>query len=286
VANILAQKINSTLLSAATAVKQNISIQNYPSILPSVQVYESSGVNLDNTWSKYRQPSRVYFEDLFLMRLSSIGFNFGYCEIPRLKFENPWNLTALLNAFDIYIWITLVTSIVALSITIYFKVLIFSKGEKISEIFKYFISLISALIGTGVTPLLVQNVKIKSSLFVLWMFVCIIIINYYTGSITSLMIVPPEEDAMTIISQAIQRNYTLLFDDPYFFRILNASIQNMTMGHSNEDHILDNDDLDIKSVKYLLDISGNESMSVIANKTKFIENFVFYRKVMILGLFT
>ncbi len=255
VANILANSINATLISLPFAKQRNVSVQYFPSIMPYIQTYESSGLNLDYLWRKYQQPNRDYYEDLFLLRRHPNGFNFAYCEIPRNKLQSPWNLDALSEAFDVYVWGILVISIIALSITIYFKTVglldskLFSPGKFLSGIFTSFISSLSALVTPGVSLLFVQNVKINNVVFILWMFVCIIIVNYYTGSVTSLMIVPPSEDAMTFVSQAVKRNYTLVFDDANIMRILNGTVRNMTEGRINKDHIMDMDEMDLRAIK-------------------------------------
>lgn len=49
-------------------------------------------------------------------------------------------------------------------------------------------------------------------LFLMWAFVCLGFVTYFSGSLTSVMIRPPPDDRFTRIEQLLENNYFLTFD--------------------------------------------------------------------------
>ncbi|CAL8127415.1 unnamed protein product [Orchesella dallaii] len=275
---VVADALNATLLARWYAqIKMSLDLGQYPLLNPAVQLYESSNNTVEVFWKKYRfsHPG----ETAYLLRVQSIGFNFAYCDIPSVQNEKFWNISILINAFDAYIWMAMILSMVIISAIIHFlNDNTFPQAQRIFSFLAILFSVLSALISVGPSFVSVWFIK-KSGLFVLWMLICIVVVNYYSGSITSLLISPPTEDAMTKISDTIDRNYSLIFGDPVHLSIVNATVRNYLEG----DNGLDRQGT-MKSVKHLLDRMGKHS--VIQNQTKYKKTITYTPKTLILYLWT
>ncbi|CAL8087593.1 unnamed protein product [Orchesella dallaii] len=273
---IIADALNSTLLAMPNADKTNIHWKQYPLINPSVRF--SAGLSAQAFYREH-QNSRIGSESVQLLRLESLGFNFGYCDTPTLKHDKPWNIAVLITAFNIPVWVVVILSI--LSVTCFIRVSIdLFKERSFQQKSSILFSVMSALISFA--PSFTRDLRRghKSFVFVLWMLSCIVLVNSYLGSITSLLISPPEEESMTEIYQLVQRNYSLVFDDPTKVGVLNATLRSYNLEENGLD-ILD----DMRNLKHLLD--RLDPLSIIKwNPYKFIYTIAFAKKVAVFHIWT
>lgn len=119
-------------------------------------------------------------------------FNFFYCDIPKRLKISPWSFYMFAVPFDSYICDCLLITFITLLALLYL--------EGISPR----LSFLSALFAFGTQPL--SNC---SGLFMLWMFVSIILVTFYSGDMTSTVISPPPEDVIKTLSELCAQNYTL-----------------------------------------------------------------------------
>ncbi|CAL8087581.1 unnamed protein product [Orchesella dallaii] len=268
VSKLLSDKVNATLLTKAQAELENISTFSCPLVNPAVQIYEMGGMPLIKFWNTYRK------RKVILARQQSLGFNFAYCSRPSIIHEKAWNVSVLVNAFEFKVWAILLLAILCISLKIATRIL---DGVLIFQYktFGYVIYTISSAIISTLTLPYTQ----KSGLFLLWMFMSIILVNYYTGSITSRLISPPEEDAMTEISQVVKNNYSIIFDNIVHLGIMKATVQTYTKPQSGGKFDIRKD---LQAIHSLLERLSPASL--IKDQTEYIRNVSYTEKVVILYL--
>ncbi|CAL8087596.1 unnamed protein product [Orchesella dallaii] len=209
-AKTIADKVNVTLLAKSSAPKR--STNEFPLINPGIQAFETASTSLAKFWKKYRYSSDGT-ESVQLSRLLSPGFNFGYCDNYNLKFRDSWNFLILLKAYDIYVWITVTTT----------------------------------LISNGTS---------------------------FWGTVTSLLIRPPEDDVMKDISETVSRNYSLIFNSFIIQGIVSATAKSYSRkekGHGTWE--------DMKNIRILL-----QRMRKGSTQKSFEEMFIYAGKTVSLYL--
>ncbi|CAL8087575.1 unnamed protein product [Orchesella dallaii] len=264
ISKLFSDVVNATLITRAQAEISNISSVSYPLVNPAVQIYEMRGTPLIKFWNKYKNRS------VHLTRLQTLGFNFAYCSTPSIIYEKAWNVSVLVNAFEFKVWAILLLAILCISLRIATEI---QNGVLIFQFKSYgFVSytVSSAIISTLPYPQ-------KSGLLLLWMFMSLILVNYYTGSITSHLISPPEEDAMTEISQVVKNNYSIIFETIVQLGIMKATVQS----YKNEDNGKTfNVRKDFQAIHSLLERFS--PVSLIESHAEYIRNVSYSEKVVIL----
>lgn len=223
----IARNLNLTLLSRLSA-PQKIQQQS-PSVYFFVYVFDSQGRTAKSLWDRYRHHSnndstsikrQIIHEMPEFIQIKPSDFNFVYCDVPRQKLDSPFTLTAFTEPFHFTVWLYLLASIIATAILV--------NSELISARVQFHLTpVLSALI----TPGLVWSCsKIRrklnySGLFLLWTVCCLILVNFYSGAVTSFLITPPEGDPMTKIKHLLERNYALIFDGLVRFGLLKGTVQ-------------------------------------------------------------
>jgi len=150
------------------------------------------------------------------VQIPSVPLNFGFCENPELRQDKPWNLKILFAAFDIRIWIALILLMFCLS----FLAVFIHKLSPSTAI----LSVLSGLIST--VPDITGAKRLKTWwLFILWMMVCVVLVNYYCGLTTSMFISPPLEDVIIKVSQLLEAGYHLIFEDFYHLWYVGVAVR-------------------------------------------------------------
>ncbi|CAL8087587.1 unnamed protein product [Orchesella dallaii] len=274
---IIADTVNATLLAKPDAEKAGLNLEQYPLINPAVQHYDAAGMSVEMFWKKHKFSERT-FESAHLVRLIFLGYNFAYCDFPSIKLERPWNLKILVNAFDSYIWFNLLLSITLITVLLHKSAKCWDRQGEISfSLILQSITLALSSIGPsfgGKSPILK-----KSGLFVLWMLVCIVIANYYSGAITSLLIIPPEEDTMKTFSDLVKRSYSPIFDDFYYIQIVNDTVTKY-LADDNGLSVLN----DVRNMKALVDQMSISSF--IPTRTEYIRLLAYGKKTVIFYMWT
>lgn len=135
-------------------------------------------------------------------RIESVDFNFVYCDTPKLLRSEMYDMGVILQAFHPNVWFFLILILLLCSVII-------SKTFHPRDISSAMLSLFAGLLG-GNFQFGPGNLK-KSTLFILWLLTSIIINNFYTGSMTSVLITPLKEHVMRKVAELDEQNYSIIF---------------------------------------------------------------------------
>lgn len=197
--NVIAKAVNASLIMHEKNYDYNVTYP-HPTIIPDLRAFEIHQKTVTNIWNIYysRSKNKGDLPLLFPFPLDSIlDSNFAYCDTSRGKSDSVWTFSIFSDPFSQWIWIWLGTCLMVISI------IAFSSINKLSF---QFITTIAPLFGQFET-----SSKRHSGLFLLWMFACTILINEYSGEITSNMIKPVPDDMAQTAEQLADRNFTLVF---------------------------------------------------------------------------
>lgn len=99
--------------------------------------------------------------------------NFAYCDWPRWKLENIWTFPVVTGPMDNKSWLALIGSILFLTLVM---------ARQWSYSTSYMATMvISVILSSGISG----NVPKFSILFVIWMLYSIVLVNLYSGELTS-----------------------------------------------------------------------------------------------------
>lgn len=207
---ILASFINSTLI--AKSHLRNICLSSSgTTIFPTT----SSGVANLQTINNNPQLG----PNIIILLESSIGFNFAYCRKISKAINSTSPLTLLRETADFYFWTALAISLLAVAM------ILKSTKKRQYDLSYYAHALVSTLLspGTSGTFRLFRH----SYLFTLWMCACITFGTYFSGSLTSFVISPTPEARMTMMSQLVESNYSLINTDSSLLTFSKEMIQSI-----------------------------------------------------------
>lgn len=218
VSNLIASSINATLVGEGHPLWNRSDL--FPTIMVGLSLFHGSGRNARNVWRRYFYNSQSPFpgKNPVLRRGNSMDVNFIYCATPKIQTNDIWKFSIFFNPFDAWVWILLAVAIILVSILAYS-----SLSRKI--FFPVFLSTLSVLLG-GISDLPVKRWG-TSGLFCLWMLVCSILVTFYTGEMTSQVIIPSPEETIKKFEELEKQNYTLLYGDLFKFGIVNATSRNL-----------------------------------------------------------
>lgn len=200
-AYLVAQGINATLVSINSLLQtfnsQDIkeSIQEFPTI--QYQVFK----RMSKTFMEQRK--RNYSTQIPILLTEQISCNFAYSGKTIEAHQDMFSfILKLLRLADTASWICIVVSASGV------MVLIGQCARKRSSIQgSIIIASFSVLITCGMSGV----TRLKSLIFVTWMFGCIVLTTYYSGVLTSLVISPPSEVTITTFAELIKKNYMLAY---------------------------------------------------------------------------
>lgn len=161
------------------------------------------------------------------MQITPTHIQFTYCDYIRKKTENIWKFTVFTNCFDQWTWLAIGCAFIGVSLIQFASSWVLIQNVAI-QIGNIVLTTLSPLISPGV----VTNTYISEcpGSFTVWIFACIILTNYYTGILTSLLISPPPPDTMSKVEDLQIRNYSLIFDSPFLLDALNSTVSSHFLG--------------------------------------------------------
>lgn len=184
VLNILAKAANATMTYGDKLVDKHPQIKLLPSSIWSPLVdYQNKSYNMSG--DKFPQ-------NVLIIKVEPNNCAFIYCDFIRQEDISEWDFTLLLIPFDKRTWLLLI---------IVFLVVVPLSGKFSSVI----MPILSATFSIGTTGL-----AEKSKIFILWMAMCMILGNMYSGEVTSKIMVPPKDAVLTEFWQLEDRNYTAI----------------------------------------------------------------------------
>lgn len=185
--NMIAVAFNATLLSA-TGLSQNCTgnITTIALQIPSRELrLDSSRDQVETSLSPTIFP------------VTKSASNLVYCQNRRKKQENMSPLEIFRNTADTLVWMSLLLSILLISLLL--------KVGSTSDFSEILLTTLSILLSPAIS-----GISRNSKLFVLWTFVCLLFLTYYSGSLTSVVISPPPDARFTKIDELYEHKYTLL----------------------------------------------------------------------------
>lgn len=183
---------NATLVSPAELpssgnhqVYPEIQMQSSAEFWGEMKIYKNDSYNLTQ-----KIPPGVY---LILIDIEDI--NFVYCDVSKKEKNSAWEFRILLDPFDTPTWGLLTTSFL-------FVIPLSGKVTKI------IMPMIAATLSVGIkAPIW------KPKIFLVWVAASMFLSNFYSGEITSKVMVPPKDEVMTHFRHLEEHNYTLIFPD-------------------------------------------------------------------------
>lgn len=208
IGEIMASTVNATLI---TKDHPEYKMDKHPMILPILEVFDIGERTVEHYWSIFwsnRTTTGAQMPEF--LRISTVSFNLAYCAIPKEERESIWNFSIFTKSFDIQTWLCLVISLILISILV--------NSSSSSPIF---FSSLSALLSPGISA---QRSRWKySQLFVLRMMSSLVVVNFYSGEMTSKVISPPPEEKLAGVEDLESHNYSLIFLQTLSMNIVNAT---------------------------------------------------------------
>lgn len=233
VANTIAKAVNATLLSNYQIFDPDI-LKESPSISPALQIFDVYNRTVQYIWARYRNkvvslPSKVHTMPNFV-QIRPLHFQFAYCDDVRKKTDSIWNFSVFTNCFDSLTWLAIGCVFICVSFVQFASVRVVLKNMPIKVE-----NILFTTLSPVISPSVVGNAYISEcpGTFTLWLFVCVVLLNYYTGLLTSLIISPPPPDTMSEIEDLQLRNYSLISGWPNLLGALNSTISSHFLGSSS-----------------------------------------------------
>lgn len=212
--HLTAQSVNATLIAAGHPEYSNDGV--HPKMLSGLGVFDKEDRTVSYFWTKYSGAGK---ELPTFVRAENLNFNLAYCAPPKTREDSVSDLTIFTDSFrDFWTWLCICISICFVGI------LSFSSFRKIS--FKGLLPIVSVLLSPGSSGVPAEeSTRGRSKLFILWMFVSIIVTNFYSGHMTSLVISPSPEETVENLSDLEKNNYTLVYVNEAILTIVNSTAQ-------------------------------------------------------------
>lgn len=266
-ANILAQITNTTLITNDHHLADKYSCNNsspHSRILPIVKSFGGM-LQAGNIWncsrlhnsSKTNLISRPPELPLFI-RNGPRAFNFAYCLDLQKTLISSWNFTIFTDPFDVWTWVVLISLLFLVSWLVSFS----SQREFVPT----FMSALAALLDNEMVH--VQN----SKLYVLWLFTTLLIFDFYSGAITSQLIVPPEETLLSRFADLERNNFTIIFNHKGLQKSVQATVHQLTSGKFIQRNAIplillakNSKVMDAESGKFFPAFTSGKRVAIIAN---------------------
>lgn len=212
VGNLIAEIFNLTLITDTHPLVTNdsgrhwnccqIVVTNFPQLISPVQTFGGlvESLKLWNCFYNSTVLATDTTEHPVFVKKESYLYNFVYCSVRRTKFESTWNFRIFMDPFDVWTWLALSMLLLWVSTVV-----------SISTRYGLFLTFLSCLAS------LLDNEMRRfsgSKLYVLWLFATLLIVDFYSGAITSEVIAPPEEIRLTSLSDLEEQNFSLIFPHP------------------------------------------------------------------------
>lgn len=219
-AQIVAANVNATLIAKAE-ISEKFSKQNqscFPRVLPLVYTHTEHR-NVSYIWKKYfpgpKKLDKIYQIPGELPRFSyqkDDYLNFYHCDISKKLHISPWKFKLFTDPFDAWIWVNLLVDFGFVTAILFRQM----EYEKRGEIL---LSMVASSMSLGT-----QVHSARMPIFILWMVMSMITVVFYSGSITSTLISPPEDDIVKTWEDLHKRGYSMLAAGKFFLNTTNNAI--------------------------------------------------------------
>lgn len=226
ICNIIATAVNRSLTEGAYSISENV---KGPAVVPSIRTYDQKSRTIKNLWTIYKNRTAKNqlsnFELPEFKEVTPFNTNFAYCGIPHKISDKFWSLRIFTDSFDKHTWLVLAFLIILTGIIL---------SIYASSIIGVFLTL-SVLLSAGPSGIK-SGKKLQQNFFlVIWMLCSTILINYYTGDVTSLLITPPEDQIIENITEIYRQNYTFAMQYGYILTLFNETYQETAVAEQTYD---------------------------------------------------
>lgn len=135
-----------------------------------------------------------------LNQVASLSFNFVYCDKLGRNLTNISPLDIFNQTANLGVWILLLISLLSISLVL--------RNQLIKSTCSSFLLALSPLASPGISES--HRCFHHSKLLTMWTLICLVLLSYFSGKITNVLISPPKEWRMTMITQVNAANYTIL----------------------------------------------------------------------------
>lgn len=224
IGNIVASHFNTTLITNDHPRAKNNSIfksqrmHSYPQILPHVQVH--GGVyQVSQIWNAFCPWKNTSISNVSqcpsLIKAESIEYNFAYCAPYATKYDSTWHFRILSDPFDVWIWLVLFALLIIVSWLVSIST---NRGFGLT-----LLSTFAVLLDNEMTR------TVSSKLYVLWLFVTLLICDFYTGHITSQVIAPLEQVTLKKFTELINHQYSIIFSANVIHSAISLTISQLNV---------------------------------------------------------
>lgn len=162
-----------------------------PSILTYFGLFFYKVYNPLYQWERFRSSSQ---KPIFVM--TEIKYwNFVYCDSVQRKKEPIWSISVLTNVFDPSTWVFLIIAMLGIGLTLGIQ----KYGENMMRV-------LSGVLGFGTH----EKLEKRGLTFIIFLLLIRIIIDMYSGKMSSLMISPPEEISFKNLLDLNNANYSMV----------------------------------------------------------------------------
>lgn len=222
---IIAERFNLTLITNDHPIVKNITSQGhkcgnmvmtrFPQIIFPVHVFGGveTSEQILNCFQEPRANSPNVQEKPVFVRKQDILYNFAYCSVPKKEHESTWNFKIFTDLFDVGVLVSLsiLLALVSLGVSI-------STRRSFSTTFLYaFVVLLDNEI---------RHLK-NAKLYILWLFNTFLIVDFYSGAISSQVIAPPKDTQPTKFSQLQENNFSIIFPHKAIHNAFSSSARTM-----------------------------------------------------------
>lgn len=137
-------------------------------------------------------------------------FNFVYCDLDHDIQTLNFNL--LLQPFDVWIWTWLIVGAFLVTFGLWLPAF---KSRPWSGLGRAVFMTISGIFSDTI-----HDTSKKNTIILLWLVLCFIFNNLYSGVLTSLLIAPVEKDVIDTVDEAADRKYHFVYTEAGFFKTI------------------------------------------------------------------
>lgn len=212
-ANILAEAINFTLIAPGHPSYEDNGL--HPKIYPALQELDNENRTVTKVWSNYFScvpPGKWRRKEApELIKTQFLDLNFVYCAAVQKQHDSIWEFSLFTDPFDFWIWMGLLVALVLVSW------LAFSSFKGNGALSFQVVSSLEPLLSPGI-----GGFDKKSLLFVLWMLTTMVLVIFYSGVLTSVVISPSPEVSLETVSDLEKNNYSFILPNSVWIRLIQA----------------------------------------------------------------
>lgn len=212
----IADHINYTVLTESCVFEQNISSHYLSQIYVHVDEHAGSVYNLQNIWTQNRNSIQIF-------RFTGSGFNFIYCDIPKIQLEPMWDVQHLTNAFDANIWLLTGFGFCCFLFLIVVKRWAFGGNVTNEDLCLSAFNVFAMLLPNPLTN--VEKVIRQHTTLMIWFFSGLVLNNCFSAAITSTIIKPPPEFSLSTFVELAHNNYKIKFGSSHEYILLTTALR-------------------------------------------------------------